>query len=101
MESSTGNFFGAGTDGIFAPSGEVTLPVSALTAAVSGETRNTCALFVPLRPSKLRLFVRSDTAPVRGLMCAPMQKPQAFSRMRQPALMRIASEPSAASMFTT
>ena len=56
---------------------------------------------MPLRPSKLRLFVRSDTAPVRGDMCAPMQKPQAFSSIRQPAAWRIASDPSFASMLTT
>ena len=76
-------------------------PVSADAAAVSGDTRYTLALLVPERPSKLRLLVLSETASVAGDMCAPMQKPQAFSRMRQPAFTRMPSEPSAASMFTT
>ena len=47
--------------------GSVNTPLTALAAAVSGDTRYTLALSVPLRAKKLRLNVRSDTASVLGL----------------------------------
>ena len=68
--------------------GSVISPSSAHAAAVSGLTRYTCALFVPLRPSKLRFEVRTLTASVWGAWAAPMQNPQAASSSRAPAASR-------------
>ncbi len=56
---------------------------------------------MPLRPLKLRLKVRSETAPVGGAWPMPMQGPQADSRMRAPAATRSASAPLAAIIAST
>ena len=56
---------------------------------------------MPLRPSKLRLKVRSETPLLLGENPIPMQGPQADSRIRAPAPIRSASAPFSASMVST
>ena len=91
IESSMWNFFGTFTSGYAIPSsvatslGSAISPFRAHAAAVSAETRKIPASFVPDRPSKFRLFVRTETPPDGGACPAPMQKPQAVSRIRAPA----------------
>jgi hypothetical protein len=69
--------------------GSVTTPVIAASAAISGLTRYTWASLVPLRPSKFRLLVRSETAWLFGLWWLPMQNPQALSRILAPLLTQL------------
>ncbi len=54
-----------------------------------------------MRPSKLRLKVRSVTAPLGGAWPMPMQGPQASSSTRAPAATMAASEPLSAIIFIT
>ena len=51
------------------------------------------ASWVPERPSKLRLKLRMETAPVEGAWPMPMQGPQADSMMRAPEAMMSAKAP--------
>mgnify|MGYP000586276900 CR=1 FL=1 len=76
-------------------------PVRAHAAAISGETRYTCASLVPLRPSKLRLNVRSDTPPEFGEKPIPMHGPHAHSSTRAPAAMMSDNAPQSASIVST
>src|SRR6188768_916664 len=63
-------------------------PLSAVATAVAGLHKYTWSLGVPLRPGKLRLKVRTDTAPEGGAWPMPTHGPQAGSSMRAPARTR-------------
>ena len=75
--------------------------MSAHAAAVSAETRKIPASFVPERPSKFRLLVRTETPPEGGACPAPMQNPQAVSRILAPELARVAMLLSLAAIWRT
>ena len=81
--------------------GSLNSPIRALHAAVSGLTRYTLALLVPLLPSKFLLLVLRDTPSVPGDWWFPMQKPQALSRIRAPAFNRVERVPSEAIISST
>ena len=81
--------------------GSVIAPVSAAATAVSGDTRYTCASFVPLRPRKLRLNVRRLTPPELGEKPMPMHGPHAHSSRRAPLESMSVSAPQSASMVST
>src|SRR5512136_1410947 len=97
IRSSIANRFGISTFGYLMGRvlGSTMRPIRAAAAAVSHETRYTWASFVPLRPSKLRFEVRSDTPFELGDWLLPMQKPHAHSSNRAPAAIRSPREPSA------
>ena len=67
--------------------------VFAAATAVSGLTRYIPADFVPERPKKLRLFVRTLTASVCGACPHPIQNPQVHSIIRPPAATIFESAP--------
>ncbi len=72
-------------------------PVSAAAAHVAGLARYTASSAVPLRPLKLRLNARSETAPVGGACPNPTHGPHADSSTRAPAAIKSASAPFCAS----
>src|SRR5438552_1432209 len=93
-EVSTGYFVGSWKAGNFPWSrGSVIFPSSAVAAAVSGLHRYTRSSAVPLRPSKLRLNVRTEAPRVGGENPIPMHGPHATSSSRTPALMSFVMRP--------
>ena len=70
------------------PRGSVITPVRALAAAVDGEQRYTASSWVPLRPGKLRLNVRSDGCAFTGACPMPTHGPHTGSSIRAPAVNR-------------
>ena len=81
--------------------GSVNTPAIADAAAVSGDTKYTCASAVPLRAKKLRLNVRKLTPADCGEKPIPIQGPHAHSKIRAPALIRSARAPHSASIVYT
>src|SRR5438132_3925394 len=91
---STGYFVGSWKAGNFPRSlGSAIFPSSAVAAAVSGLHRYTRSSAVPLRPSKLRLNVRTEAPWVGGENPMPIHGPQATSSSRTPALMSFVMSP--------
>src|SRR5205823_9086691 len=82
-EVSTGYFVGSWKAGNFPWSrGSVIFPSSAVAAAVSGLHRYTRSSAVPLRPSKLRLNVRTEAPRVGGGNALPMLVPNGTASWR-------------------